>query len=51
MAGCVDGADRGQATFFPERLEDFVDECNPVRVVDAFVDALDLRDLGRSPSS
>ena len=46
MAGYVEGVDRGQATLFPDRLEDFVDEYNPVRVVDAFVDALDLRDLG-----
>src|SRR3546814_20459519 len=46
MAGYVEGVDRGQATLFPDRLEDFVDEHNPVRVVDAFVDALDLRELG-----
>ena len=46
MAGYVEGVDRGQATLFPDRLEDFVDEQNPVRVVDAFVDALDLRELG-----
>ncbi len=46
MAGYVECVDRGQATLFPDRLEDFVDEQNPVRVVDAFVDALDLRELG-----
>src|SRR3546814_15838260 len=46
MAGSVEGVDRGQATLFPDRLEDFVDEHNPVRVVDALVDALDLRELG-----
>ena len=46
MAGYVEGVERGQATLFPDRLEDFVDEHNPVRVVDAFVDALDLRELG-----
>jgi transposase len=31
---------------FPDRLDDFVGADNPVRVVDAFVDALDLRELG-----
>jgi transposase len=46
MAGYVEGVDRGQATLFPDRLDDFVDADNPVRVVDAFVDALDLRELG-----
>src|ERR687893_131217 len=46
MAGYVEGVDRGQATLFPDRLDDFVDADNPVRVIDAFVDALDLRDLG-----
>ena len=46
MAGYVEGVDRGQATLFPDRLDDFVDADNPVRVVEAFVDALDLRELG-----
>ncbi len=46
MAGYVEGVERGQTTLFPDRLEDFVDEHNPVRVIDAFVDALDLRELG-----
>ena len=46
MAGYVEGIDRGQATLFPDRLDDFVDADNLVRVVDAFVDALDLRELG-----
>jgi transposase len=42
----VEGADRGQSTFLPECLDDWIDESNPVRVIDAFVDALDLRELG-----
>jgi transposase/ParB-like chromosome segregation protein Spo0J len=42
----IEGVDRSQVTLFPERLEDWIDEANPVRVVDAFVDALDLRELG-----
>src|SRR3954466_9181031 len=46
MAGFVAGLDRGQATLLPECLDDWVDESNPVRVVDVFVDALELRDLG-----
>ena len=46
MTGYVEGADRNQATLFPDRLDDFVGTDNPVRIVDAFVDALDLRELG-----
>src|SRR5438876_2670928 len=46
MRGFVQGADRQQATLLPECLDDWVDEGNPVRAVDVFVDALELRDLG-----
>src|SRR5450432_949872 len=46
MAGFVAGLDRGQVTLLPECLEDWVDENNPVRAVDVFVEALDLRDIG-----
>ena len=46
MKRFVAGADRGQSTLLPECLDDFVDESNPVRVIDAFVDALDLAELG-----
>src|SRR5437762_12132990 len=46
MAGFVAGTDRGQATLLPECLDGWVDDSNPVRVIDAFVDALDLADLG-----
>jgi len=46
MTGFVAGAARGQAALLPECLDDWVDESNPVRAVDVFVDALDLRDLG-----
>jgi transposase len=46
MAGFVEGMDRRQATLLPECLEDWVDENNPVRAVDVFVDALDLGALG-----
>src|SRR5207244_10537315 len=44
--GFVAGAERAQASLLPESLEDWVDESNAVRVIDAFVDALDLADLG-----
>src|SRR5437588_2841379 len=46
MKRFVEGTDRGESTVFPACLEDWVDESNPVRVIDAFVDALDLSDLG-----
>jgi len=40
MKRFVEGADRGQSTLFPECLDDWIDENNPVRVIDAFVDTL-----------
>jgi transposase len=46
MKRFVEGVDRGQSTLFPECLEDWIDEDNPVRAIDAFVDALDLAELG-----
>lgn len=46
MSRFVQGADRRQSTLLPECLDDYVAEENPVRVVDVFVDELDLRDLG-----
>jgi transposase len=46
MKRFIEGSDRDQVFLFPDHLTDFVGEDNPVRVVDAFVDALDLRDLG-----
>jgi len=46
MKRFVAGADRGQLTLLPECLDDFIDEGNAVRVIDAFVDALDLAELG-----
>jgi transposase len=46
MRRFVEGVDRSQTTLFPESLDDWVDEDNPVRVIDAFVSALDLRSLG-----
>ena len=46
MKRFVEGADRGQIALFPECLDDWVDETNPVRVIDVFVDALNLAELG-----
>jgi transposase len=46
MGRFVSGTDRSQTTLFPECLDDWIDEDNPVRVIDAFVDAIDLGDLG-----
>ena len=48
MKGFVEGEGRDQGGLFPAHLEDFVGEDNPVRAVDAFVEMLDLRDLGFS---
>ena len=46
MSGFIKGEDRTQATLFPERLDDYVTEDSPVRVIDVFIDELDLTDLG-----
>jgi transposase len=44
--GYIEGNDRSQLTFLPECIDDYVDENNPVRVIDIFVDSLDMDDLG-----
>ncbi len=46
MKRFIEGAPRTQSVLFPERLDDWIAEDNPVRAIDAFVDELDLRDLG-----
>ena len=46
MKRFVTGVDRVQSTLLPEYLDDFIDDSNPVRVIDAFVDALNLAELG-----
>ncbi len=46
MKRFVEGVDRGQGTLFPDRLEDWIGDDNPVPVIDVFVDALDLGGLG-----
>src|SRR5450755_1082943 len=42
----IEGEDRSQSTLFPEHLDDYIAEDNPVRVIDVFVDELDLQELG-----
>ena len=46
MSRHIKGLSRSQATLFPEMLEEFVAKENPVRVIDVFVDGLDLENLG-----
>jgi transposase len=46
MKRFVEGMDRGQSTLFPACLEDWIHEDNPVRVIDFFVDELDLGAVG-----
>ena len=45
MRRLVEEADRGLWTLLPECLNDFIDESNPVRVIDVFVNALDLAEM------
>src|SRR5215467_4046484 len=54
MKRFVLGVDRVQSTLLPGCLDDFIDESNPIRAIDAFVDALDLAELefdGASPAA
>src|SRR5476651_2661920 len=46
MTRFVVGDDRSQSSLFPERLDDYLGEDNPVRAIDVFVDELDLAELG-----
>ncbi len=46
MRRFVEQADREQSTLLPECLDDLIDESNPVRVIDVFVDTLDLAEIG-----
>lgn len=42
----IQGQGRNRVTLFPEALDDFVSEDNPVRVIDVFVNETDLNKLG-----
>src|SRR6187399_2569039 len=46
MKRFIEGAERSQVTLLPECLDDYIVEDNPVRVVDAYVEELDLQELG-----
>jgi transposase len=48
MKRFIEGTDRRQSTLFPEYLEDWIGEDNPVRAIEVFVDELDLAELGFS---
>lgn len=46
MKGFIEGESRSQATLFPERLDDYIGEDSAVRVIDVFIDDLDISGLG-----
>ena len=46
MKRFIAGENRIQSTMFPELLDDYIDEDNSVRVIDYFIDELDLLKLG-----
>ena len=46
MTDFIEGESRSQATLFPERLDDYISEESPVRVIDVFVDELEIGALG-----
>jgi transposase len=46
MKRFIEGEDRSQCTLFPERLDDYIAEDNPIRVIEVFVEELDLQSFG-----
>jgi len=46
MKRFIESEDRRQATLLPDSLEDYVTDENPVRVIDVFIDELDLAAMG-----
>ena len=46
MSGFIEGENRHQSVLFPERLDDYIAEDNAVRVIDVFIDDLDISGLG-----
>ena len=46
MSRFIEGENRHQSTLFPERVDDYVEEDSVVRVIDAFLDRLDISGLG-----
>ncbi len=46
MNGFIEGTCRTQTTLFPDCLDDYITEENAIRVIDAFIDSMDLSNLG-----
>ena len=46
MQRFIEGRERNRKILLPEQLDDYVTDCNPVRVVDVFADELDLVQMG-----
>ena len=46
MAGFIEGIHRNQRIMFPETVDEYIGDDNPVRFIDAFVESLDLEALG-----
>ena len=46
MKRFIEGEHRTQSTLFPERLDEYIAQDNAIRVIDVFVDKLDLQELG-----
>ena len=46
MTDFIEGENRAQATLFPERLDDYITEDNAVRVIDVFIDGINLSGFG-----
>ena len=46
MSGFIEGEDRHQATLLPESLDEYIAEDSAVRVIDVFIDDLDISGLG-----
>lgn len=51
MSGFIQGEARHQTTLFPEALDDYITEENPIRVIDAFVDSINLTQCSGSQCS
>ena len=42
----IEGSNRNQLILFPQSLDEYISEDNPVHFIDAFVESLDLKELG-----
>lgn len=42
----IQGTDRNQTTLLPEVIDDYIQDSNPVRFIDAYINSLDLKNLG-----